>query len=317
MEDQPERAAAGEHVTPLAGAVSDDLVPGSGRVAVAAEAPGAGEGNWVGAPSAALDADGTWVVAYRLRMVGREVAQVVVARSDEGEQLRTVGVIDRSRFGATSVERPALVRTPSGRWRLYVSLASADWPRSKHWWIEVLEADDPARLADAPSRVVFAGDVGSLAVKDPVVRRAEGGWEAWICCHPLDVRDEEDRMWTAFATSRDGLEWTWHGRALEPRPGTWDARGARVTAVLDDGRAFYDGRASKEENFSERTGRATRTADDAGRLVSAAAGPISGVRYLDVVPLPEGGFRLYYEAPLPDGSHELRTEVTGAGAPRS
>jgi hypothetical protein len=143
-------------------------------------------------------------------------------------------------------------------------------------------------------------------VKDPVVRRTGDGWEAWICCHPLDVRDEEDRMTTTYATSADGLAWDWHGTVLRPRPGAWDARGTRLTAVLADGRAAYDGRASKEENFSERTGLAVPDGDHG--LTQLDSEPID-VRYLDVLALPDGGFRLSYEAPLPDGSHELRTEL--------
>jgi hypothetical protein len=279
-------------------------LPGTGRVAVAVPPPGPGPGRWVGAPSAALDQDGTFVVAYRLRLTDQQNAATVVARSPDGEQLTTVAVLDKERFGAMSMERPALLRSETGRWPLYVCSAT---PQSKHWWIDVLEADDPAGLADAEARTVFPGD-DRTAVKDPVIRRQDGRWHAWICCHPLDRPGEEDRMTTAYATSEDGLTWHWHGTAIAPRPGTWDARGARVTAVLPDGRASYDGRASREENFSERTGLARRTAGP-GRLVQDGPGPVSDVRYLDVLPLPDGGYRLYYEFPLPDESHELRTEL--------
>jgi hypothetical protein len=130
-----------------------------------------------------------------------------------------------------------------------------------------------------------------------------------VCCHPLDEPGEDDRMSTAYATSDDGIEWTWHGTVLSGRPGEWDARGARVTAVLGDGRAAYDGRATKEENFSERTGLA-RHAGSTRRLEAEGDGPVSDVRYLEVVRLPgaDAGYRLYYEARLSDGSHELRTE---------
>ena len=69
-----------------------------------------------------------------------------------------------------------------------------------------------------------------------------------------------------------------------------------MTAVLADGTVYYDGRATKEENFRERTG-----------IVGGEA-PVADVRYLDVLALPGGGWRLFYEAPLPDGSHELRSE---------
>jgi hypothetical protein len=279
-------------------------LPGTGRVATAVPAPGSGPGRWVGAPSAALDGDGGFVVAYRLRLADQRGAATLVARSPDGERLTTVAILDKARFGAESMERPAILRTPAGRWRLYVCNAT---PNSKHWWIDVLEADDPAGLADAEARTVFAGD-DRTGVKDPVIRCWDGRWHAWICCHPLELPDEEDRMTTAYATSEDGLAWRWRGTALAPRPGTWDARGTRVTAVLRDGRASYDGRAAKEENFSERTGLA-RPAGGPGTLVQDDRGPVAGVRYLEVLALPDGGWRLWYEFPLPDQSHELRTEL--------
>jgi hypothetical protein len=280
-------------------------LPGAGRAAVAVPAPGTGAHRWAGAPSAALDADGTFVIAYRLRAADEGIAATVVARSADGEHLSPVATLDKARFGAMSLERPALVRTETGRWRLYVCCATPD---SKHWWIDVLEAADPAGLADAEARTVFPGD-DRTGVKDPVIRYADGRWHAWICCHPLDEPGEEDRMTTAYATSDDGLSWDWHGTVLTGRPGHWDARGARVTAVLPDGRVTYDGRATKEENFSERTGLARLTG---GLLTPVGEAPARAVRYLDIVPLPGGGHRLYYEAPLPDGSHDLRTEHVGA-----
>ena len=175
--------------------------------------------------------------------------------------------------------------------------------------IDVLEADDPAGLATAEARTVFSGDENS-GVKDPIVQRTpDGGWQAWICCHPLDVPDAEDRMTTAYATSGDGLEWEWHGTVLAPRPGTWDGRGARLTTVLPDGRAAYDGRATKEENWFERTGLARLTGNRPGEFEQVGDEPVGDYRYLDVLPLPGGGYRIWYEARLPDDSHELRTEL--------
>jgi hypothetical protein len=231
----------------------------------------------------------------------------VVARSEDGEHFTTVCTIEQERFDAQSLERPSLVRTDDGRWRLYVCPAAP--APSKHWWIDVLEAGDPADFANAEARTVFPGDA-STGVKDPFIRRTtEGGWEAWICCHTLDIPDEEDRMTTAYATSADGLAWDWHGTVLGPRPGMWDSRGARLTTVLPDGRAAYDGRATKEENWFERIGLARLTGNRPGDLEQTNDEPAVDARYLDVLPLPDGGYRIYYEARLPDESHELRTEL--------
>jgi hypothetical protein len=105
-----------------------------------------------------------------------------------------------------------------------------------------------------------------------------------------------------------------------------------VTAVLDDlGVAYYDGRATKEENFHERTGLAAaangggddpvarragpddlRADDPLARLAAHGVAPVAAVRYLDVLTLADGRRRLFYEAPRPDGSHELRTEPADA-----
>jgi len=284
-------------------------LPGIGTPVVAAPAPGSGVGWWSGASSAALDDDGSFVIAYRVRTGAAGRGSTVVARSPDGERLITVAELPQERFDAASMERPAIVHTDDGRWRLYV--CSASKPPSKHWWIDLLEADDPASFADAEPRTVFPGD-DRTGVKDPIVQRtADGGWQAWICCHPLDEPDEEDRMTTAYATSRDGVAWDWHGTALAPRPGTWDQRGARLTAVLPDGRAAYDGRASKQENWYERTGLARLTGGRAGELEQLGDDAVRDVRYLDVLALPDGGHRIWYEARLPDDSHELRTERSG------
>jgi hypothetical protein len=249
------------------------------------------------------DQDGSVVLAYRMRWADGPTDANVIARSRDGESFETIVTLDKERWGAAMVERPALVRLDGG-WRLYVCCAT---PNSKHWWIGLLEAESLAGLAETDVRPIFPGDE-SVAVKDPVIQLRDGGWHAWICCHPLDVEGEEDRMTTGYATSADGLAWDWHGTVLEGRPGKWDARGARLTAVLADGRAAYDGRATKEENWFERIGVAE---PDRGNLVATGEALVDS-RYLELLPLRDGGYRLYYEARLPDESHELRTATVAA-----
>jgi hypothetical protein len=281
--------------------VIDFPLPGSGTATVVVAAPPQGPGNWVGASSAAFDDAGGVVLAYRVRTEAQRGTTIVVGHAADGERVTTVAELDKASFAAESLERPALVRTKSGRWRLYVSCAT---PGTKHWRIDAVEADTPAGLSLAPAINVWPGDVRT-AVKDPVIRRSANGWRAWVCCHPLDVPGEEDRMYTRYATSPDGLTWEWGPVALAGRVGAWDARGTRLTAVLADGRASYDGRASKEENFAEQTGLAHPIGEDI--LAADTDEPASATRYLDVLES-NAGHRIYYEAPRPDGSHELRTE---------
>lgn len=270
-------------------------------------------GSWAGAPCA-VAVDGVVWLAYRLRHpvdAGRGFANVV-ARSVDGLTFETVVVVYKDAFGAASLERPALVVTPDGTWRLYVSCAT---PGSAHWRVDLLEAATPEGLANATARTVLPGGP-DRAVKDPVVMNHDGQWHLWASVHPLSDPHATDRMWTEHATSDDGVTWQWRGRALGGRAGRWDARGTRVTSVLLNGGAplaTYDGRDSAAQNWEERTGIAVgSTRLGTFRAVSAKPAALSphgggGLRYLSFVKLPDGAGRCYLEATRADGAHELRT----------
>lgn len=288
-------------------------LPDLGRSVVAIAAPGSGPGYWAGGPSAVADGDAVYL-AYRLRRpVGDGRGYVnVVARAEDGVHFDTVNVLSRDDFVTDSLERPALVRRPDGGWRIYVSCAT---PGTLHWRVDAIDADDPSAFAAADRVTVLAG-TDTVAYKDPVVRVIDGVWHQWVCRHDVGVPADADRMITEYATSADGLAWQIHGTALAPRAGTWDARGTRVSAVLTDRPdpvAYYDGRATAEQNWHEQTGvafgadLATFAARGSAPAVVSPNGQ-GGLRYLDVLAHADGSYRLYYEAARPDGAHDLRTE---------
>lgn len=278
---------------------------------VAVPAPAAGPGNWAGAASAVYR-DGAFWLTWRNRRPltdGRGVS-VSVARSDDGVRFETVAEVRREDFGAESFERPVLVPLPSGGWRLYLSCAT---PGSKHWWVDSLTARTPERLPAGERQVVLPGDPHT-AVKDPVISHGADGWVMWLCCHPLTEPGEEDRMTTRRLVSADGLRWLDRGEVLAGRSGEWDARGARVTAVLSDDplTVLYDGRPDAASNWFETTGVARW---NGSRLVPVDSPPIrsphsdGAFRYAAAVPLPGGRTRFYVEAARPDGAHDLVTVV--------
>jgi hypothetical protein len=274
--------------------------------------PGDGPGFWAGGPSA-LWHDGAVWLAYRLRRpvdAGRGYCNVV-ARSADGYQFETVAKVTSAQFASASLERPALAVGPDGAWRLFVSCSTQG---SKHWWIEVLEATEPRRFGSGRGRIVLPGDV-TTAWKDPVVTVDASGWHMWPCRHDIVPAEDADRMESWYATSPDGRDWTLEGVALAPTAGTWDQRGARITAVLPPDEpggpwvAVYDGRASSGENWEERTGVARGATGAAFEAVGHRALVESpSLRYLSPVQLPDGSWLVYYEATRPDGAHELRVE---------
>jgi hypothetical protein len=292
--------------------------PDLDRAEVVVPAPAAGPGNWAGAASAVL-VDETVYLTYRVRRpltAGRGVS-VVVARSRDGIRFEPVGEVWRDDFGAESFERPVVLRTPAGGWRLYVSCATPD---SKHWWIEAIDADRPEDFATGRRTVVLPGS-DAVAVKDPVIVVDDaGGWHAWICEHPLTDPGDEDRMSTAYYVSQDGLVWARRSTVLGPRSGAWDARGARVSEVLslEPLVVLYDGRPRAEDNWHETTGVARAlTPGDPGAPLEADAGeplrsPYSdgACRYATSVVMPDGNRRYYLEVARPDGAHDLVTTTS-------
>lgn len=284
--------------------------PASARVVLSA--PESGREAWAGAPSAVV-AGGEIYLAYRMRAPERRGYAVRIARSADGVRFTTLLTISKEQMDCESLERPALVLADDGTWRLYLSCAT--WG-TKHWRVELIEAATPAAFDPALRRVVLPGDAAT-AVKDPVIVRGDGRWHLWAAVHPLDDPDHTDRMRTDYATSPDGLCWTWHGTALHPRAGAWDARGARVAAVsFTPGgvTAYYDGRATAAQNCEERTGLAAGPGP--GELMALDGGPVAqsrhhghGLRYLSAVDLPDGSQRFYYELTNASGSHDLVTEL--------
>jgi hypothetical protein len=289
-------------------------IPANAVIVKAASAPG-GQ-NWVGSPSA-VGVEGYIYLAYRLREVDLRGYAVEVARSADGLHFERLVRITKEEMDCESLERPALVLTDEGTWRLYLSCAT---PNTKHWRIELIEASSPDAFDPALASVVLPGDA-MCGVKDPVIERHDGQWHLWASVHPLDDPDATDRMATDYATSPDGRSWTWQSTALAPRPDRWDARGVRVAAVrfTDAGiAAYYDGRATAVQNCEERTGIAVGS--DPGELIATGSEPIAespfpayGLRYVTIVDLGGGTERLYYELTNSAGSHDLVTEVRPVG----
>jgi hypothetical protein len=95
-----------------------------------------------------------------------------------------------------------------------------------HWRVEMTEAAHPAEFDVRDRETVLPGDA-KTGVKDPVIVYHEGQWHLWASCHPLDDPLHADQMTTQYATSTDGLAWTWHGTALS---------GTHATALTPVGR---------------------------------------------------------------------------------
>lgn len=292
---------------------------------------GTGPGHWAGAPSVVYDSESErFYLSYRVRKPQPiRGGETYIAASKDGVQFEVIWSALKSDFGSPSVERFCLIKTPDGGWLLYPSYVD---PADNRWRIDVIRADDPSGFDVRRRQKVFtAPELGVEGVKDPWVMRLNGLYYMLIS---YAVRmdglppEQQARMHatadiyntgltlssSAMAVSQDGIRYEWLGDVFSPRAGAWDAYAARLGCLIpaDHGWiGYYDGGASVEGNYEERTGLVQsfdlrhfqRLSYDGPMLTSPQAS--LSLRYIDAVPL-ETEILIYYEYCRADGSHELR-----------
>ncbi len=302
------------------------------------EPPGTGPGYWAGAPSALYDAERRrFYLSYSVRKPLTEGRgyETRIAASDEGRHFDDIWVARKEQFDTTSIERSSLVKTPSGRYRLYVSYVAA---ANGKWQIDVIEADTPEGLDPAGRQTVLhPDDVNAEGVKDPYVLIIGGMYYMYVPYGPKATvtpgSSAEDLHGTGnvfttgrvahptgLAISRDGIHFDWKEDVIGPGTG-WDRNVARLACVVyvpPVFTAFYDGRTGEGDVYEDRTGIAFGLTpyrfESLSREAPALASPYGtgALRYLDVVPL-ANRFYFFYEGCRADGAHELRANLVELG----
>jgi hypothetical protein len=295
------------------------------------DAPGQGPGYWAGAPGAFYDTRlREFYLVYRLRfprgVLPDRGAEICIARSRDGVQFNDVWSGTKDELGSPSIERCALTRAPDGRWRLYVSYVDGSDGR---WRIDLVEAPRPDAFRLSNTRPVLTADqIGAEGVKDPFLFQVAGLHHMVVSFATRAEPADDPQLHgtadayntglitsaTGLATSDDGVDWQWEGEIFAPAPTGWDAYCSRIGCLWYDPPAWlalYDGSASVEQNYEERTGLAftfdLRHFHRVTRRAPLMTSPHARgtLRYFDLLRLPDATF-LYYEMSRPDASHDLR-----------
>ncbi len=297
--------------------------------------PVRGRGNWVGAPGAHYDPEtSTFYLVYRARDPKSRGYECRIAASSNGVIFDDIWALSRTSLGALSIERSALTCGLDGEWRLYISYVSAEDGR---WRIGLMTSSEPDGFLVSSLRPLFTDQEDNIdGVKDPNVYLI-GRMVHMVVSYAARIEVPAAKAGnkhtsgdiyntgltlsrTAAAVSGDGSAFEWLGD-VSPGGGAeksgWDHYCRRIGSILpiDGGGylAFYDGSASVEENYEEKTGLAFtfdlqkyhRLGDEC--VLSSPWGSGS-LRYVDVLPVGNELF-YYYEIAMEDGSHELRVSV--------
>ena len=246
-------------------------------------------------------------------------------RSTDLKTFMDVWSVIKDRYDTASIERSGIRKGADGVWRYWTSYVD---PKDGRWCAAVIKGRDVAKLDAAKvERVFSASDLRLEGVKDPWVFRHPAEYSTCSSASPsaprttdashntLDIYNTGECVSvTGLATSRDLDSWDWQGVVFAPEGGGWDKYCRRINSVVPhNGKfiAFYDGSASEEENYEERTGLAEsddlknwRTLRPKAPLLTNPHASQS-LRYIDAQER-NGDLNVFYEFAREDGAHDLR-----------
>jgi len=292
--------------------------------------PSCERGYWAGAPGVFYDeAEKTFYLTYRVRRPrGVEPdrgGEARIARSPDGVQFEDIWSVTKDAYSSPSIERCALARGDDGQWRYFAAYVD---PSDGRWCVGVIKAPSVESLDPAGIRPLYsAAGLGTEGVKDPWIYRHSDHY-----CMLLSValatpetsgeshatqdiyNTGQCLSATGIATSGDLDRWQWQGVVFQPDASGWDRYCRRINSFVfhaDRYLGFYDGCASHDENYEEKTGIAEsqdllrwRTLSVAGPALTSPHASRS-LRYVDAQ-IVNGRLHLVYEFARPDGAHDLR-----------
>jgi hypothetical protein len=291
--------------------------------------PGNGSGYWIGAPSIIYDDDKGKFYLYYRRRKPRELGrgyECGISESVDGVNFREIWTASKDQFGSISVERAGLVKTPDGKYRLYIGYVA---PEDNKWKIDMVEADSPENFDPNTKKLVLAPEnCGVEGVKDPYIMLIGRLYYMLVSYAPTPNLGKDSSLHatadifntgktssnTGLALSGDGINWQWMGDVMSPPENGWNAYATRVACALYMPPVFcvfYDGGETVGGNYEEKTGLAVtfdfmkyqHVSVQSPILVSPHAS--GSLRYMDAIKFGDEIY-YYYEYARPDGAHELR-----------
>ena len=278
---------------------------------------------WAGAPTVAVDNDGVFWMACRMRSPeyprGLRGYEIRILRSDDGINFEKYHSIKREEIPIPGFERPALLIDPkTAAFKLYVCgpWQKGPWSILKFDDVDNLNKIDPksARpVIQAPAKT-YARDVSVTAYKDPVVFYTQGKYH----CYVIGYIRRNERIF--HFDSDDGENWKAVGNVNQPVMDLngWHNFFIRPASILPLGVGYlfiYEGSSSQWYDpvyniasglgFTFDLDEIIDLTTESPLLLSSTPGDFHTFRYSHWLWV-ENEIWIYAEVARPNNSHEIR-----------